>query len=510
MRLLNIALALILSLTAIAQREPRAPKYEMRGAWVATAYGIDWPSNTGSSKAAAHKQKADLDTLINRLHRSGFNALFFQVRPMADALYKSSVEPWSQYVSGTRGVAPTYDPLQYCIERCHALGMECHAWINPFRVGKELPSTRFDRKFSSLWMSNTVGRTSMTILNPALDETRSHLCKVCSEIALNYDIDGIVFDDYFYNPEFIPEDFRASDWELYNATASPEQSIGDWRRENINLTIEAVFSTISAIKEGKLRFGVSPQGIAGGNGVYADEGVPLLAPYGVITGDSQYSKIYSDPVSWLRAGTVDYVSPQIYWTTDNPKHPYGGLVSWWNDVAEMYGRHCYASISVARKDKQKPTERLAEAILKAKLNRSTSFNGAPGAVFYSASWILGTKGEGLDKLLHDSIFVTPALVPPMHWRQSINQLTLTNLQREGNTLTWDLCDDSRYVIYAIPDDVDPLDALSPDADGLDASYIIAITYTDHFTLPKRYHSGYNIAVAPYDRYGVEWQPVFID
>lgn len=487
-----------------------SPKYEMRGAWLVTAYGIDWPAQKGVTKAIVRRQQSDLDSILTNLHRAGINAVFFQVRPMADALYNSAYEPWSSYLTGNRGTAATYDPLSYCIAACHALGMECHAWMNPFRVGTLRPSTSRDSRTRDLWMTNKVGRATMTIFNPALDATRRHLCDVCRDIATNYDIDGIVFDDYFYNPEFIPEDETAADWEYYVASARPNQSMADWRRENINRAIADVYSTLSDIKDGKIRFGVSPQGIAGANGVYAGEGVPSLPSYGVVTADSQYDKIYSDPVNWLKEGLVDYISPQIYWTTDNARHPYGGLARWWNDVAEMYGRHCFPSQTIAAFEKNNTPEQWSETFRQIELNRESSFNYAPGAVLYSARFIAGKTGSGFGVALHDNIFTTPALVPPMRWKASARQLEISDLElSDTGLLEWTVADDARYVIYAIPDTAAD-DALhSTDCDGIASEYILAVTYDNSYLLPPSYRHGYRIAVAPYDRYGIEWQPTFL-
>lgn len=487
-----------------------SPKYEMRGAWLVTAYGIDWPSCQGASRKVALTQQSELDSILENLHRAGINAVFFQVRPMADALYNSSYEPWSGYLTGNRGTAACYDPLSRCIERCHALGMECHAWINPFRVGTRRPSTSLDVVTRDLWMTNRVGKSTMTIFNPALDETRRHLCNICREIATNYDIDGIVFDDYFYNPEFIPEDERAADWKYYVAAAEAGQSMADWRRANINRAIADVYAMLSTVKDGKIRFGVSPQGIAGANGVYDCEGVPSLPSYGVVTADSQYDKIYSDPVNWLKEGLVDYISPQIYWTTDNRRHPYGGLSRWWNDVAEMYGRHCFPSQTIASFAKNNTPDQWNETFRQIELNREYSFNYAPGAVLYSARYIAGKYGPGFGKALHEKIFKAPALVPPMRWKEKSRHLEVTGLSlSKSGRLEWTAADDARYVVYAIPDDVDDADAQSSGADGIDSTYILAVTYDTSYTLPAKYRKGYRIAVTPYDRYGIEWQPTYL-
>lgn len=487
-----------------------SPKYEMRGVWLVTAYGLDWPSSQGVSRKVVKQQQQQLELLLTNLQRAGINAVFFQVRPMADALYSSSYEPWSSYLTGTRGKAATYDPLKWCIERCHALGMECHAWINPFRVGTRQPSTSLDTRKKHLWMTNRVGRTTMTIFNPAFDDTRELLCDICREIATDYDVDGIVFDDYFYNPEFIPEDERAADWKYYLAAAESGQSIGDWRRDNINRAIAEVYATLRTIKNGKIRFGVSPQGIAGGNGVYAEDGVPQLPEYGVLTADSQYGKIYSDPVNWLKEGYVDYISPQIYWPTDNPRHPYGGLSRWWNDVAEMYGRHCYPSQTITSFEENNTEEQWEETFRQVVLNRESSFNYAPGSVFYSARFIAGAEAPGFGDELRRELFGNIALVPPMKWKGGAEPLKVEGLaMSEGGELKWDAADDARYVVYAIPEGVSETDAMSSDSDGINSEYIIAVTYATTYTLPAEYREGYRIAVAPYDRYGVEWQPTYL-
>ncbi|MBO5780281.1 MAG: family 10 glycosylhydrolase [Muribaculaceae bacterium] len=484
------------------------PKYEFRGAWVATIYGIDWPSTTGTSKAVAAAQQKELAALVDALADAGFNAVMFQVRPMADALYRSSLEPWSSYVSGARGSAPKYDPLETAIALCHERGLECHAWINPYRVGKAEPTTPLDQQYRHLWMTNKVGRQTMTILNPCFEQTRQHICDVVCDIARRYDVDGIAFDDYFYNPEFIPEDKTAADWTHY-VESGTDLSMGDWRRSNINAMIQLVASELSAIKNGKIRFGLSPQGIAGGNGVHADKGVPPTADYGVITADSQYGKIYSDPVEWLANGYIDYISPQIYWPTDNPKHPYGGLARWWSDVAEMFGRHSFPSIRISGFAQANTPESWGEAVRQLCANRESSFNGAPGVVVYSAAYISGPKCSGFGKLLADSLFSTHALLPPQPWKENAQPLELSNLHLNGDTLMWDPIDDARYVIYAIPNHIDPLDALSDSGEGLSSDYIIAVTYDNSYAIDPSTLLDHQIAIAPYDRYGNEWQPKFL-
>lgn len=506
----NIAAVILMLLAAVlGAGADNSPKYEMRAAWIATVYGIDWPSTKGLGSEIGHEQRVELDSMLTRLRRSGFNAVFLQVRPMADALYKSSIEPWSHHLTGKRGVAPDYDPLQFAIDRCHQLGLEIHAWINPFRTVTPKLITNSDATYSKLWMTTVKNGKKISIMNPGLPETRQLIADIVSDISNNYDIDGIVLDDYFYSPEFLSEKPDAADWKQYEASGK-KQSIGDWRRANVNKTIRLVHDTLAKIKDGKIRFGVAPQGIAGGNGAHASQGIPLLTGYGVITGDSQYSKIYCDPIAWLLDGSVDYISPQIYWTRDNPKHGYCGLAKWWSDVASFCGRHCFPSVIIARFKDKNSTEYWNEAIAQLNDNRKYCLDGAPGTVFYSATYVSGPRCKGFGDYLNKKAYSAPALVPPMRWKADNSpQPEIKALANKNGVLTWEADGDSRYVVYAIPKSVSSIDALSTDADGIAPDYIVALTYDASFTIPKNLMRGYRFAVAPYDRYGNEWNPVFV-
>lgn len=478
-----------------------ALKYEMRGAWIATVWGLDWPPRAGVDAAATEEQKRALNTMLEGLSYAGFNAVFFQVRPMADAFYTSSYEPWSTHLTGARDAKPAYDPLQYCVERCHSLGLECHAWINPFRINTKTPLNSATDKLTATFSN---GKQKNTILNPALADTRRRICNVVAEIALTYDIDGVVFDDYFYAPDFIVEDSSAPDWQLYRESGS-DLSFADWRRNNVNLTIHEVATTLAGIKQGKIRFGVAPQGIGGGNGVHADAGIPSLTGYGVLTADSQYAKIYCDPVAWLIDGDIDYISPQIYWPTDHKKHPYGGLARWWNDVAAKCSRHCFPSVTISVFAKDNSGKCRSEALRQVEINRTAASDFAPGTIFYSAACISGPKSTGFGDRLAGEMFCNKALMPPMTWKGSPQPHTIDNLSLSGSTLCWnannDTDDDCRYTIYALPAGSEIAESsLSPD-------HLIGISYSRSFEVPERYSSkDFTLAVAPYDRYGNEGQP----
>ena len=263
---LVVAAALLLgSITATAV----APKHEMRGLWVATVYGIDWPSRVGSTAADAAAQKKELIALLDMARESGFNSIMLQVRPMGDAFYRSSFEPWSAYLTGARGQAPVtgWDPLKFAVEESHKRGLELHAWVNPFRFSASgLPDTSTDRKIISkgwiLTNKKTVktparkkvvkgrkgrkrtitvpGKTTVvngvSIFDPGNPEARAHVVEVCREIVRNYDIDGLIFDDYFY-----PDKFPVADG------LDPEEE-GNRRRDNVAVAIREIHEMIQSEK----------------------------------------------------------------------------------------------------------------------------------------------------------------------------------------------------------------------------------------------------------------------
>lgn len=190
-----LALGLCMALSLHAQ-----PKREFRAAWLTTVWAIDWPTTHSSSSASGQqKQQDELVALVDKMANANMNAVFFQVRGFCDAMYKSQYEPWSKYLTGTRGGEPTYDPLQLIIDLAHARGMEVHAWLNPYRYassddtyGKNDPKDYHNTHPE--WLVNCEG---ITILNPSLPEAREQICKVVADIVANYDVDGVIFDDYF-------------------------------------------------------------------------------------------------------------------------------------------------------------------------------------------------------------------------------------------------------------------------------------------------------------------------
>lgn len=486
-----------------------SPKREMRAVWIATVYRIDWPSAAGTDRTAAETQKRDMRRMLDRLKAAGFNAVSFQVRSMCDALYKSSLEPWSASLTGERGKAPAegWDPLAYCVKQAHARGMECHAWINPFRfaVTKELPSTPSDMKIRKAGMllsyTDKKGKKT-TVLDPGNPDARQHVVSVCREIVENYDIDGIMFDDYFY-PDRIPLG-RGYDYDRWKASGT-KLSQADWRRANVNLAIAEVYDMIQLTKP-YVRFGVSPAGVGGGNGA-ASSRYSLPPCYN--GNDWMYDRIFCDPLAWLEAGSVDYISPQIYWTRDNATNPYEPIARWWSEVADRFGCHFYASHSISSLAKTDNHQAWEERGAQIDINRANTLNSAPGSIFYSARYITSDAAKGFGQHLAKNQFRHPAIPPAIDWKDTADPGEIHGLIHKDGHLTWDPMDNMRFIVYAIPQSVTMSQALSDTDEGYRAEYIMGITYTPTFTIPADRRKGYRYVVAPLDRYGNEWAPVSI-
>ena len=217
------------------------PKREFRSAWIATVWALDWPRDANDNAANntnATVQKQQMIRMLDSLKNNNFNNVCFQVRSMCDAMYKSSYEPWSSYLTGTRGSTPSYDPLAFVVEECHKRGMECHAWVNPYRYSTGSSwNTAADQELKSSGHLLTYGTT--IILDPAQQWTIDRITNVCREIVANYDVDGLVFDDYFY-PNGIPESSDADDYSEWRNSGT-SMSIGDWRRDNVNRMVKSVY-----------------------------------------------------------------------------------------------------------------------------------------------------------------------------------------------------------------------------------------------------------------------------
>ena len=467
------------------------PKREFRSAWIATVWCLDWPSQG----AGATKQMEQMDRLLDSLQVNNFNAVNFQVRSMCDAMYESSFEPWSSYLTGHRGQYPGFDPLQYVVEGCHKRGMECHAWVNPYRwsTGTDWNTPQDQELKEDGWLL-TYGST--IILDPGQQRTIDRIVAVCHEIITKYDVDGILYDDYFY-PQNIPTDASAGDYGEWQASGTT-LSFGDWRRDNVNRMVQAVYDMIQETRP-DVRYGISPAGVAASSSAVASQYGVEPCPAG---SDWQYNGIFSDPLAWLAAQSIDYISPQVYWPI-GATADYGKITPWWGKVANKFGRQVYISSSISSLNNSSNEVQYKEYANEVELNRTSSLDGNPGAIFYSCKYLYALNSYSLAHYLKNTVFTRPALPPAMPWKQGYNPGEVQNLSRTGNSIDWEGYDNVRYSVYAFPM------TMNKDTFTGQIDFLLGMTYEPSFDIPEQYQQGYQFAVCVLDRVGNEWAPAFL-
>ena len=474
------------------------PKREFRSAWVATVWCLDWPETQAYGTNAETKQKQQLNRMLDSLKSNNFNAINFQVRSMCDAMYESSYEPWSSYLTGTRGQVPTWDPLAYAVEACHQRGMECHAWVNPYRYssnGIDQWDAAANPKDMELRQSGLLlAAGNYVVLDPARDETVERIVNVCKEIITKYDVDGILYDDYFY-PDGITSGPDAGDYQEW-LDSGTDMTLADWRRANVNRMVREVYNMIQVTRP-DIRFGISPAGVAGTSA--PDYGLPRC-PAG---SDWQYNGIFSDPLAWLNEKTIDYISPQVYWKI-GATADYSKIVPWWNQVCDHFDRQLFVSSSISSMSSTSSEADHEEYANEVELNRTTSYDGAPGAIFYSCKYLYRTGNkEELATYLKRKTFTRPALPPAMPWKPGVDPGLVTNLTSEDHVLSWNGFDGYKYSIYAVPNGVDPSQFAS------DAESLLDVSYTTSYAIPEDARYGYYYAVCPMDRMDNEFSPTFL-
>lgn len=507
--LLCLLLSFIFLSVVLGENATRAAvpiKREFRAVWVSTVYCLDWPTNSqgtaiqGTTPTTILTQKMRLRQILDSMKQHRFNAIFFQVRPMSDAMYKSSYEPISSYLSGTRGTRVSWDPLEYAITEAHKRGLELHAWVNPYRWAGSASvdwNTAWDQEIKEKgWiLTSSAGK----ILNPGLQEVEDHIVKVCKEIITKYDVDGLVFDDYFYNSG-TPADATAGDYDTYRNSGT-KMSMADWRRDNVNRMVKAVYDMVQENKP-YVRFGISPAGVAS-KGAAA---VGITPFYGA--SDWQYDGIYSDPLAWLNEGSIDYISPQLYWKTDHTTNPFGPLTQWWSKTAKHFNRHHYASHSVSSLTNTSTTNDWKEYATQVQLSRNYTKDNAPGCVFFRTGFVSGPNAKGLGHYLENEKFQKESLVPEITWKNHETYQTVNDVTVSENKLQWNGIEGEpvKYSVYAIPSGVDYEDALRSDGDGISSEYLLGVSYENSYTLPKNKTTDYGYAVCVLDRYGKEYTP----
>ncbi|WP_407404850.1 family 10 glycosylhydrolase [Sodaliphilus sp.] len=528
-KLKQLRLLVLLLIASMAFTGHADPKREFRSGWFTCVSNMDWPTTKGTSATAIAAQKAEMIAILDAMQEAHLNSASFHALPMSDAFYPSQYLPWSQWLTGTRGTAPsdpTWNPLQFFIDECHKRGMQALAWLNPYRYSGNASATYVWHTTNAGWnnsldremQQHIINHNYYYTLNPGDPWSLQHLKNVVTELAGYHDLDGIIFDDYFY-PNLIPENNTATDWSTYQSYKNKggTLSIGDWRRSNVNTMVKELYATIKSI-DPNMTFGISPAGIAGsvstsGN-KYTSDGVSANP----CNNDWQYNQIYSDPLAWLKDRSIDYISPQLYWATTHSTNAYGTQIDWWSNVANIFGRHCYASHYIASGESQASTSNIikwenpstfSELKSEVDLNRSKTRNNAPGSILFSIKW-LQTKTD-MRNYIENNVFTRPSLRPVMSWMPKGNYSAPGNLALNGNTLSWDKVTSDRgaqYAVYAIPNSV--LLAKSKGSDGIKGDYLIAAPYGNSVEIPTQYRNGYWFAVTAVDAAGNEYEPTTIN
>jgi uncharacterized lipoprotein YddW (UPF0748 family) len=377
-----VILAVALSFAGVVRGAARPHHREIRGVWIATVDNIDWPSRRDLT---VEEQKAELLRIFDRAASLGLNAVFLQVRPSADAIYPAPGSPWTEYLTGASGRAPMplYDPLAFAVSEAHARGLALHAWFNPFRARHATATSVMADSHVAVRRPELVRRYGTQLwLDPGeLEAQREVLSAVC-DVVRRYAVDGVHMDDYFYPyPERasgdsgdapFPDD---ASWARYRREGG-RSSRGDWRRDNINRFVRAMYSSVKTIR---------PEVVVG------------ISPFGIwrprhpaqIRGFDAYDKLYADSRLWLRRGWVDYLAPQLYWPIDRREQSFPALLRWW--IAQDWRRRgVVAGMSVSRVANGRPSAITANEI--ARQIEWTRRAGSRGFILFSARALMEDRG----------------------------------------------------------------------------------------------------------------------
>lgn len=489
--------ALIITILATASpacAEVPAPKREFRGAWLHVIGQSQYQNMTPA------RCRQYIDDQMERLAESGCNAVIFQVRPTADAVYKSDIEPWSAWLTGKRGRKPAedWDPLGYAIEKAHARGMELHAWLNPYRVTSS-PKEVLPAEHDSNREPHRFFRYNGQILfNPAYQENRDFICKVVTDILRRYDVDGIHIDDYFYP---YPGKLKLTQDADSYAKMGGGKSLADWRRHNVDLLIEQLHNTIKKEKPW-VRFGISPFGIWRNK---------RSDPRGSDTNGLQnYDDLYADILLWDRKGWVDYFVPQLYWNLDLKVAPSRHLARWWND--NIHNSDLYIGHDVKRTMDTPDSGNGHKSELATKVDLSRTLPNVKGNVWWHGYWVTGNYRGAADSLA--SVHQRSLALPPVYGNSKIVPPSPSNIritkENGSHILQWDApghrqakqadTDVVKYVVYQFYD--------GEKADISEPAAIVAVTPMTKMRLPES-REGSTWMVTSLDRMNRESAPAAV-
>lgn len=493
MNVKSIVSVCILSAFSLSINAQVKAKREFRGAWIQCVNGQFQGIGTVQMQRTLSYQ-------LNELQKDGVNAIIFQVRPECDALYKSGIEPWSRFLTGAQGQAPSpyWDPLQWMVEQCHKRGMELHAWINPYRAKTKTTTSLANNHVAIKHPERIFAYDGQFILNPGLPENRDYICKVAADIVARYDIDGFHIDDYFYPypvaGETIPD---AAEYRKYN---NGIQNIADWRRYNVNVFVQQLGQTIHRVKPW-VKFGISPFGIYRNKRSDATLG-------SATNGLQNYDDLYADVLLWVNNGWIDYCVPQLYWQIGHSAADYKTLITWWNKYAA--NRPLFIGEDVERTVKFADPANPNSNQMPAKYRLHEQMSHVNGTVLWYAKAVVDNVGN-YGSVLRNNYWRYPALQPLMPFIDGKAPKKPKSVKpvwtSDGYILFWQQpagrkwSDEvKKYVIYRF--------AKGERINLDDPSKIVAITSQTMYKLP--YEDGgrsYTYVVTSLDRMSNESKPV---
>lgn len=397
------------------------PKKEMRGVWMATVWGLDWPQGMYDEES----QKKLYTDYLDLFQSLNINTIFFQVKGMGDAFYDSPFEPWSQNITGSRGQDPGYDVLEFLISEAHARHMQFHAWLNPYRIATRAGAgTAYPELHPSVDPDWVVSHEKIQIYNPAVPEVRQRLVDIVKDLITKYDVDGVHFDDYFY-PSPTAAGQMVSDQGDYEQYGQNYPSIEDFRRANVDKAIERVYEAIVETRP-EVVFSISP------------------AP----SHDYNYGTLFADVRKWCQEGWVDLVIPQLYQEIGNPYNDFQNNLNWWSqyhyEAALMVGHGFYKFGDANSPAAFQSTRELADQFAMTRRN-----DKVVGNVLYSAQY-LPLNRIGITDRLAD-LYQQPALNPPLGRSVLDVPAGPTDVRVEGDKLKWSASGDLRSVVYYFAD-----------------------------------------------------------
>ncbi|MDR1371746.1 MAG: family 10 glycosylhydrolase [Dysgonamonadaceae bacterium] len=470
-RFFAVLIILVFTITVFSQS---APKREFRGAWIHVI------NQSQYARMSSQAMKQYFVRLLDNLAANNINALIFQVRPAADAFYKSDIEPWSRYLTGVQGKVPDsdFDPMAFLVDEAHKRNMEFHAWLNPYRVIASRNDILCPEHIYFRYPERFVSYGNQIFFDPGLPENRKYICSVVKDIVKRYDIDAIHFDDYFYPYPISGEKFD-DDWS-FSVYASRQgfssNQRADWRRNNVNMLIEQVRHTITGVKPW-VRFGISPFGI------YRNKKSTPDGSGSETNGLQNYDDLYADVLLWTKKGWIDYLIPQIYWETGYRPADYEILAEWWND--NKNNGHLYIGQDITRTVKKADNINPNRNQLPRKMLLERSLPNVEGNCWWPG-YELVSNTAGIADSLQSNYQRYPALIPAYSHLHNYRPKDVKSLRAEwtkdGYILQWQRNGEPEnpekaqyYVIYRF--------AKKQKTDLNNPARIVTITRNTYYKLP---------------------------